>query len=262
MQSLWNGLSALTSSQQAMEALASNVANVDTPGYAEADVSFADLLTSNQSPDATAGTIQPRLTGAGWWGGNGVATVQQEVQFSGIGVQETGGATDFALTGAAFFTVRGQGGETQFTKAGNFHWTPHGTNWMLVTDSGLPVLDAKGIAVQVKKPDQVTISADGKILDAGQNIGRLGVAQVATPSQFLVPEGDNVYQLRAGGTYQILQNPASAGVGVLPGYLNTSNVNLTQTLANLVQVQNMYEINAKAVQMSNQMMGIAAQIHV
>ena len=41
------------------------------------------------------------------------------------------------------------------------------------------------------------------------------------------------------------------------GYIETSNVQVVEEMVNMIQAQRAYEINSKAIQTSDQMMGMA-----
>jgi flagellar basal-body rod protein FlgG len=41
------------------------------------------------------------------------------------------------------------------------------------------------------------------------------------------------------------------------GYIETSNVQVVEEMVNMIQAQRAYEINSKAIQTADQMMGIA-----
>lgn len=261
MQTFWNALSGMVAGQRGLSIDASNMANEATTGYAKLSVSFSDLLTNHLSAAATAGALKPRVTAGGWWGGDGTAAVQPGLNFSNIGLQRTGNATDFAITGDAFFTVHGVNGGTEFTKAGNFHWAPSGAQWKLVTADGRDVLDTNGQAVTVKQPSQASISTDGSVVVGAHRVSQIGLAQVPLASQFLVPVSGTSYQLSTNGTFQMLSNPSGAGVSVQSGYLSTSNVDLSQEMSTMLRSQNLYESNARALQLSNQMMTTANKTH-
>jgi flagellar basal-body rod protein FlgG len=58
-----------------------------------------------------------------------------------------------------------------------------------------------------------------------------------------------------------LGNPAQAGFGsLLQNHLETSNVNVAEEMVNMILAQRAYEVNAKAIQSSDQMMEQANNI--
>ena len=76
----------------------------------------------------------------------------------------------------------------------------------------------------------------------------------------LQPMGENLYlETQASGTP--LQGVAgSDGLGVIKqGMLETSNVNVTEELVNLIQAQRVYEMNSKVISSVDEMMSYVTQ---
>jgi flagellar basal-body rod protein FlgG len=85
-----------------------------------------------------------------------------------------------------------------------------------------------------------------------------------TISNFPNPEGlnsmgQNLYQeTQASGNAIDGQTPGTNGLGTLSqGYIETSNVQVVEEMVNMIQAQRAYEINSKAIQASDDMMGMA-----
>ena len=73
--------------------------------------------------------------------------------------------------------------------------------------------------------------------------------------------GENLYaETDSSGPANLLQ-PGMDGAGlVLQDYTETSNVNVAEELVNMITAQRAYEMNSKAVQTSDQMLGRLTQI--
>ena len=55
--------------------------------------------------------------------------------------------------------------------------------------------------------------------------------------------------------------PGTNGTGLLnQGYVETSNVNVVEELVNMIQTQRAYEINSRAIQVSDQMLQRLSQM--
>src|SRR6266849_8058242 len=102
-------LSALSAHSTAIDVVGNNLANLNTPGFKANIVSFHDLVT--QSLGAGLGETQV---------GFGVGTPVTLRQFSQGAIQSTGGPLDGAIQGDGFFVVTGSGGQTLYTRGGNF----------------------------------------------------------------------------------------------------------------------------------------------
>lgn len=117
-------LSGLIASQDQLQSVSNNLANLDTVGFKDQTVSFSDLFAQSSLVNATNDPIQTGL---------GVLPAQTYSDFTDGGTSATGIATNMALTGNGLFVVKGLDGNTSYTRAGNFSTnsdgyltTPHG----------------------------------------------------------------------------------------------------------------------------------------
>ena len=110
--------------QTEIDTIGNNVANADSDGYQEADVQFSDILTQQLTPGSGSATnlasTDPSSVGAG----SQVAAMQ--TNFNQGAIVQTGVPTDAAIQGSGFFVVN-QGGNTYYTRAGNFQLDVNGT---------------------------------------------------------------------------------------------------------------------------------------
>lgn len=299
-QSMWNSLSALTTSQNWLNATANNLANTNTPGFAADTTSFADTLTQALSGRATAANNASRYTPPGWWGGTGVTTLKTEKNFSQMPLNQTGNPTDLAIQGNAFFVVQGPNNQALLTKAGNFIWSKQQNGlFVLATPQGQPVLDVSGQPIQMpnsgatspsaKSAQTFSVGPDGQVSWGGKPAQKIALADVFLPGQTLTSVGNNEFALSgtagaggAGGTVGALfagglgTTPGTAGTGslvqvinrtgtpptstVVQGSLAGSNVNMTSAMADVLQAEQMYNLNTEALQLTNKMMNDAVTI--
>ncbi len=115
-------LSGLTANTTAIDVTGNNLANLNTAGYKATTLSFHDLVS--QSLGATPGQTQI---------GVGVGAPITLRQFSQGAIQSTGGPLDAAIQGDGFFMVTTPGGDTEYTRAGNFEVDSNGN---LTTPTG------------------------------------------------------------------------------------------------------------------------------
>ncbi|MGP0075323.1 MAG: flagellar hook protein FlgE [Bryobacteraceae bacterium] len=120
MSSFSIALSGLTADSDALDVVGNNLANLNTTGYKDNNVSFYDLL-------------QQSIAGGSTQIGGGVSAPQTERVFSQGSIQATGGNYDAAVNGNGFFVVQNPSGQTLFTRAGNFQLDANGN---LVTATG------------------------------------------------------------------------------------------------------------------------------
>ena len=75
--------------------------------------------------------------------------------------------TDFAIQGNGFFAVRGEDGNTYYTRNGNFTWSLNAAGRTMLADSqGCPVLDSNGNEILVPQnvqSESMVFSDDGTI---------------------------------------------------------------------------------------------------
>lgn len=120
-------LSGLDASSTALSTIANNLANLNTIGYKDQQVQFADLFYQNLGSDGAGDPIQQ---------GAGVRVNSQPSDFTQGDVTSNGIATDVAINGNGFFVVQ-QDGVRSFTRAGDFEV---GTDNLLETANGQQVL--------------------------------------------------------------------------------------------------------------------------
>jgi flagellar basal-body rod protein FlgG len=67
--------------------------------------------------------------------------------------------------------------------------------------------------------------------------------------------GQNLYQETEASGAPTLGTPGQAGFGsILQNYLETSNVNVAEEMVNMILAQRAYEVSAKAIQTSDQLL--------
>ncbi|HQU09053.1 MAG TPA: flagellar basal-body rod protein FlgG [Opitutales bacterium] len=235
----------------ALSNTANNLANVSTTGYKKTKVEFQDLLYHNLRPkggDAGSGNKVP----TGVEIGNGSQVVSTTKVFTKGDMKVTGGEMDYALDGDGFFQVLMPDGTTSYTKDGALKIGPQGT---ITTASGLTVQSGfqqipMGGHLYVAENGEVTV----KSASSTQNF-RLQLARFANPGG-LQSIGGNLYiESDASGSAET-GNPGENGFAFIrQGYLEMSNVNITEEMVNLIVAQRSYEANSKSIQSADEMLG-------
>jgi flagellar hook protein FlgE len=124
------GVSGLQASQQMLDVIGNNVANVNTVGYKAARVTFADALSQTISGAATVNSARGGVNAKQIGLGVRVASTDL-IMTQGTG-QQTGRLGDLAIQGEGFFAVR-DGQQVLFTRAGGFSFDSTGN---LVASNG------------------------------------------------------------------------------------------------------------------------------
>jgi flagellar hook protein FlgE len=125
-------LSGLDANSAALSTTANNLANLNTIGYKDQQIQFADLFYQNLGTDGAGDPIQQ---------GAGVQVSSQTSDFTQGNVTSTGIDTNVAIDGNGFFVVQ-QNGVDSYTRAGNFEI---GTDNLLETADGQQVLGYQAV---------------------------------------------------------------------------------------------------------------------
>lgn len=123
MRSMFAGISGLRSHQTMMDVVGNNIANVNTAGFKASVITFQEALSQTlQGPSAAtddSGGSNGIQIGLGTKVGS-IGTV-----FTQGATQVTGRTTDIAIQGDGFF-VLDNGGQREYTRAGNFNFDASG----------------------------------------------------------------------------------------------------------------------------------------
>ena len=93
-----------------------------------------------------------------------------------------------------------------------------------------------------------------------QTVGQLELAAFQNPAG-LDPLGDNLFMESAASGTPTTGSPASDGFGsLLQGYLETSNVNAVSEITNLITAQRAYEMNAKMITATDEMLSVTSNL--
>ncbi|MCX7962311.1 MAG: flagellar basal-body rod protein FlgG [Burkholderiales bacterium] len=259
IRSLWISKTGLDAQQTNLDVIANNLANVATNGFKRSRAVFEDLLYQTiRSPGAQSS--QATQLPSGLQVGTGVRPVATARIFTQGNLQQTGNPLDVAINGAGFFQIQLPDGSTAYTRDGSFQLDSQG---QLVTASGFVL--QPGITVPANTLS-VTIAQDGvvTVVQSGSptpvQIGQIQLANFLNPAG-LQPLGQNLFVETAASGAPSTGTPGTAGLGLLnQGYVETSNVNVVEELVNMIQAQRAFEINSRAIQVSDQILQRLAQV--
>lgn len=244
--------SGMRAQQIMVDTIANNLANVNTTGFKRSRVSFEDLLYETLQGAKTAGTSD-RQAVAPVQIGKGVRLAAIMRIHSQGATEQTGRPLDMAIEGDGFFQVQRPDGSLAYTRDGNFTISDTGA---LVTNSGYRVMP--GITVP-SDAENLAVSPTGVVTStpAGSStpveLGRIELARFVNPSG-LMNIGENELTETAASGRPLTGFPQDPGFGrVLPGMLESSNVEIVTEMTDMIAAQRAYEINAKAITASEQM---------
>ncbi len=226
---------------------------MSTTGFKKSKADFQDLLYQTMKvpgSQTSADTESP----TGILVGLGVKPAAVTKVFSQGDLIQTENELDIAIEGDGFLQVEIPNGNTSYTRSGALKRDSDGR---LTTSDGYPIIPAITIPDGAR---QITISETGivsAIIGDDTDSTELGNLELAgfTNNAGLAAQGKNLFQeSSASGTPQI-GTPGDDGFGtILQTYLEGSNVNIVEELANMITTQRAYEINSKTIQTSDEMM--------
>jgi flagellar basal-body rod protein FlgG len=253
IRSLWTGTTGMTGQQLNIDVIANNLANVSTTGFKKSRTDFQDLLYQTMKvpgSQSSADTQSP----TGILIGLGVKPGAVTKIFTQGDLIQTDNELDVAIQGEGFLQVELPNGTTSYTRAGALKRDGDGR---VTTSDGYPILPAITIPDGAK---QITISETGVVSaviggdSASTEIGNLELA-LFTNSAGLSAQGKNLFQETASSGTATTGTPGEAGYGtLLQNYLEGSNVNIVEEMADMITTQRAYEINSKTIQTSDEMM--------
>jgi flagellar hook protein FlgE len=258
LRSLFTAISGLGAHQKMLDVTANNIANVNTTGYKSSSIEFEDALNQTLqgggAPTSTAGGTNPPQIGLG------VAVAGTQTNFTQGSNQATGVPSNMLINGDGFFVVQ-KNGQTLYTRAGNFSLDSAGD---LVTPDGAKVCDTSGNPLNLSGLTNGTyaswsIDSNGNInavdsTGAITTIGQVGIARFANPNG-LAKVGDSAYAASPNS------GPASVGAAnsgsrgsITSGYVEMSNVDLSQELTNLIIAERGFQANSKVITTSDEVL--------
>lgn len=254
MRALITSGSGMIAQQTNLDVIANNLANVNTTAFKEQRAEFQDMMYQTQrsagAPTSTESTApEPSQVGLGT---RFVATATSFQQGAFI---NTGSPTNVAISGEGFFKVM-KDGQPMYTRDGSFKIDANG---LLVTSDGYPLEPA--ITIQ-PNTTSLNISPDGKVTGVlpGSSdavpIGNIELSMFANPAG-LSRMGQNLYSSTTASGEATSGAPSANGAGSLSQYnLEASNVQIVEEMVRMITAQRAYEINSKAIQTADDMLGI------
>ncbi len=247
MRAIYTAASGIKNQQLRLDAIASNVANVNSVGYKSARVDFKDALYSLM--DNPAGESEQNNLLAG----SGVLTGATSTDFTAGKLMTTGSLTDFSIRGEGFFTAENSQGERVYTRNGSFGISVEGNGNYLVTAEGYYVLDSRGSRIMLPKDiSNLSVTESGVLGVGDTRIAELGIVEFSNP-EGLMQAGKSCFSATANSGEPVVARDPQVAQGSLEG----SNVDLAQELTLLMRSQRAFSIASKALQTADEMDGLA-----
>jgi flagellar basal-body rod protein FlgF len=224
---LYVSASAQVAMEKRMEAIANNIANVNTAGYRASGVKFEAALSrvgDDQVAYASPGDVY-------------IIRKQGPVTY-------TGNSLDVAVDGDGWLALQSPNG-TVYSRDGRLHLTALGE---LQSVAGYPVLDVGGGPITIDpSAGPVQIGESGSISQAGNQVGVIGV--------FIIPPDARLK--RYDNSSVIPDKPAEPAEdmtvsSIRQGYVEGSNVNPIVEMTRLIEASRAFDQAAAAMDQSDQ----------
>jgi flagellar basal-body rod protein FlgF len=235
---IYTATAGLATATLRLGAVSNNIANASTPGYKQ-----------DRLPPEVGSTIDLQRWAVDAQGrpvGNIVLGPQvgiSQLDLTPGPLQETSNPLDLAVAGTGFFSVQSADGTTKYTRDGGFHADPDGS---LRSRDGSAVLGTNGQPIQLPAGADIAVAADGSVLAGGAPVAQLQVVDFPVGQQ-LTKVGGGMFTAPAGA-----QGQPVVGSQIYQGYLEGSNVDMSESMVSTMNLVRAYESNQKMLQMQDE----------
>jgi len=260
MSALSTAASGMLAQQRNVEVIANNIANLNTVGYKRQRAEFQDLLYQTLERPGAISSSNSTPTPNGVQIGTGVKTGSVYRIVEQGTVTSTGNDLDLAISGRGLFRVIRESALDAYTRAGNFAISADGR---IITEDGHEV--APGVAIPEDAID-ISISENGIVearIAGEQGLRELGQLELVTffNESGLEAIGDNLLLETTASGQPVIGNPGETGFGnILQGFIEASNVDPVQEITALIAAQRAYEMNARVIETSDEMLSVNANL--
>lgn len=260
MKSLSIAATGMLAQQRNVEVISNNIANLNTVAFKRQRAEFQDLFYQTLERAGAVSSATGAVTPNGVQIGAGVKTGSVYRIAEQGNVTATGNDLDLAITGRGYFHVLLADGTDAFTRAGNFALSADGR---IVTEDGYEVMP--GVLVPEDAVD-VTVTEEGAVqarIAGEQALRELGVIELATffNDSGLEAAGGNLVLATSASGEPVFGAPGEPGFGrILQGFIETSNVDPVQEITALIAAQRAYEMNARVIETSDEMLATNANL--
>lgn len=260
IRALWTAGSGMIAQQLNVDVISNNLSNVNTTAYKKEKVEFKDLLYETLD---RAYMLEGKGKPVNLQVGHGTTAVATVRNFDIGNLEKTDNPLDFAIDGEGFFAIRGPKGDTVYTRDGAFKVSISEEGKKLTTSDGYPVLDEAGndiiLTIDISK---LNISGDGELSYVDENSQTVSLGQKIGLFKFpnkqgLESVGSNLYSPTTASGEAVMDADEGSKSILRQRFLESSNVQVVEEMVKLIVAQRAYEINSKAIQSADDMLGIA-----
>ncbi|WP_144394464.1 flagellar basal-body rod protein FlgG [Pleionea sediminis] len=237
----------LNAQKSLVDVISNNIANVNTSGFKKSKIDFVDLMYGPEKLDTKKNTTESNdLKGVH------IASISQDMTAGKLKYTEH--PFDVAIQGEGMIAVEYADGEIAYTRIGRLRVDNEGylstaQGHRLEANIGIPP-DLDGVIFAPDGMVKGVINGESDLIDLGQiDLVRFNNQQGLNA----VGEGLYVETEESGTNY--VGRPGDEGFGkILQGYTEESNVSMVEEMVNLVIAQRGYQLNARVIQVSDQLL--------
>ena len=244
---LWLSAAGMKVQDHRQSLIANNMANAETTGLKKDLALIHQRAIQSRERGGSAAMVHPVLDGLP--GGINVRPTYQS--FAQGGIEQTGRPLDVAIMGEGFLAVAG-GGETRYTRDGEFAISADGDLVLAVGNGRWRVLDDSGSTITLD-PEAAAprIYSDGTIRQGEDIVAKLGLF-TTDDKQSLRKVGGNLFDAGALDMVSIEGRFES-------GARERSNVAVMPELVRMIEASRAYQLNANLLRMQDELTGRVIQ---
>ncbi|MDG3088796.1 flagellar basal body rod protein FlgF [Vibrio hannami] len=234
---LFLAMSGAKQNMQAMQLRANNLANVSTTGFR------ADLAQA-RSMQAYGEGLPSRVFSM---------TERPGHSFAQGSVITTGRDLDVTVEGDGWISVMDKTGAEGLTRNGNLHidetgLLSNGSGHLVLDDDGAPITLPVPVAkVEIGRDGTISVVPQGAPADAIEEVGRIKLSR--PDSRTLFKDTNGLFRSKDPN----VNFEADAGVRLLTGAIEGSNVNAVGEMTNLIDLQRQFEMQVKLMSSAEEM---------
>ncbi|SCJ98211.1 Distal rod protein [uncultured Clostridium sp.] len=232
----------MSANQNKINIISNNIVNVNTTGYKKLEMEFQDLVRDTLNRDSYPVNNKNSTIGTG------VKTSNEVRNFTQGNLKETKLVSNMAIDGEGLFRVIRPDDTYVYTRNGEFN-----------IDSTGKIVDDKGNILDIQfegnnnylnsgiTSENFTVNKSGQVFAGDNKIGSIKLYVGESMDDFLAV-GDNLFTPKDGSNIKI-----SNKANIMQGYVETSNVDISQEITELIAIQRAFQLNSKGITVADDM---------